>query len=420
MENKNVKESLNPFEIAQRQVKTACDKLGADPAVYEILKTPARVIEVSFPVRLDNGTIKTFTGFRSQHNNACGPFKGGLRFHPGVTYDEVKALSTWMTFKCSVTGVPYGGGKGGLAINPKDYSEAEIERISRGFAKALAPFLGEKVDIPAPDVNTNGKIMAWMVDEIEKSTGQFQPGVLTGKPVEFFGSLARTEATGYGVAIMARAAAIKKGMDIKTATVAVQGFGNVGTYAAKYISEMGAKVVAISDASCTLVNKDGFDIPAAIAHTAKNGYIKGIPGAEELDRDALLTQEVDILMPCALENVITSANADDIKAKIISEGANGPTTPEADEILFNKGILVVPDILANAGGVTVSYFEWVQNLMRYNWTFEEVQSKQDVLMDKAFEDIWNLMEEHSVDMRTAAYMMSIKRIAVAMKFRGWY
>lgn len=420
MENKNVKESLNPFEIAQRQVKTACDKLGADPAVYEILKTPARVIEVSFPVRLDNGTIKTFTGFRSQHNNACGPFKGGLRFHPGVTYDEVKALSTWMTFKCSVTGVPYGGGKGGLAIDPKDYSEGELERISRGFAKALAPFIGEKVDIPAPDVNTNGKIMAWMVDEIEKSTGQFQPGVLTGKPVDFFGSLARTEATGYGVAIMARAAASKKGMNLNTATVAVQGFGNVGTFAAKYITEMGAKVVAISDSSCTLVNKDGLDIPAAIAYAAENGNIKGFAGAEELHRDALLTQEVDILMPCALENVITSANADDIKAKIISEGANGPTTPEADEILFNKGVLVIPDILANAGGVTVSYFEWVQNLMRYNWTFEEVQSKQDVLMDKAFEDIWTLMGEHSVDMRTAAYMMSIKRIAVAMKYRGWY
>ena len=420
MENKNVKESLNPFEIAQRQVKTACDKLGADPAVYEILKTPARVIEVSFPVRLDNGTIKTFTGFRSQHNNACGPFKGGLRFHPGVTYDEVKALSTWMTFKCSVTGVPYGGGKGGLAIDPKDYSQAELERISRGFAKALAPFIGEKVDIPAPDVNTNGKIMAWMVDEIEKSTGQFQPGVLTGKPVEFFGSLARTEATGYGVAIMARAAASKKGMNLNTATVAVQGFGNVGSFAAKYITEMGAKVVAISDSSCTLVNKDGLDIPAAIAYAAENGNIKGFAGAEELHRDALLTQEVDILMPCALENVITSANADDIKAKIISEGANGPTTPEADEILFNKGVLVIPDILANAGGVTVSYFEWVQNLMRYNWSFEEVQSKQDVLMDKAFEDIWTLMGEHSVDMRTAAYMMSIKRIAVALKYRGWY
>lgn len=420
MENKNVKESLNPFEIAQRQVKTACDKLGADPAVYEILKTPARVIEVSFPVRLDNGTIKTFTGFRSQHNNACGPFKGGLRFHPGVTYDEVKALSTWMTFKCSVTGVPYGGGKGGLAIDPKDFSEGELERISRGFAKALAPFIGEKVDIPAPDVNTNGKIMAWMVDEIEKSTGQFQPGVLTGKPVDFYGSLARTEATGYGVAIMARAAASKKGMNLNTATVAVQGFGNVGSFAAKYITEMGAKVVAVSDSSCTLVNKDGLDIPAVIAYTEQNGNLKGFAGAEELDRDALLTQEVDILMPCALENVITSANADDIKAKIISEGANGPTTPEADEILFNKGVLVIPDILANAGGVTVSYFEWVQNLMRYNWSFEEVQSKQDVLMDKAFEDIWTLMGEHSVDMRTAAYMMSIKRIAVAMKYRGWY
>lgn len=413
------KESLNPFEIAQRQVKNACDKLGTDPAVYEILKNPMRVMELSFPVKMDDGTIRTFTGYRSQHNNACGPYKGGLRFHPDVNLDEVKALSTWMTFKCSVTGIPYGGGKGGLAIDPKDFSTRELERISRGFAAALAPFIGEKVDIPAPDVNTNGQIMAWMVDEYEKVTGNFAPGVLTGKPVDFFGSLARTEATGYGVAIMAREAAAKKGMDLKTATVAVQGYGNVGSYAARYISQMGAKVVAISDSSCMLYDENGIDIPALDEYVKANTHLKGF-GCTEMDRGELLTQNVDILMPCALENQITSENAKDIKAKIISEGANGPTTPEADEILKGNGILVIPDILANSGGVTVSYFEWVQNLMRYTWSFEEVQSKQDVLMIKAFEDIWTLMHEHDVDMRTAAYMMSIKRIATAMKYRGWY
>ena len=413
------KESLNPFEIAQRQVKNACDKLGTDPAVYEILKNPMRVMELSFPVKMDDGTIRTFTGYRSQHNNACGPYKGGLRFHPDVNLDEVKALSTWMTFKCSVTGIPYGGGKGGLAIDPKDFSTGELERISRGFAAALAPFIGEKVDIPAPDVNTNGQIMAWMVDEYEKVTGNFAPGVLTGKPVDFFGSLARTEATGYGVAIMAREAAAKKGMDLKTATVAVQGYGNVGSYAARYISQMGAKVVAISDSSCMLYDENGIDIPALDEYVKANKHLKGF-GCTEMDRGELLTQNVDILMPCALENQITSENAKDIKAKIISEGANGPTTPEADEILKGNGILVIPDILANSGGVTVSYFEWVQNLMRYTWSFEEVQSKQDVLMIKAFEDIWTLMHEHDVDMRTAAYMMSIKRIATAMKYRGWY
>ena len=413
------KESLNPFEIAQRQVKNACDKLGTDPAVYEILKNPMRVMEFSFPVKMDDGTIRTFTGYRSQHNNACGPYKGGLRFHPDVNLDEVKALSTWMTFKCSVTGIPYGGGKGGLAIDPKDFSTGELERISRGFAKALAPFIGEKVDIPAPDVNTNGQIMAWMVDEYEKVTGNFAPGVLTGKPVDFFGSLARTEATGYGVAIMAREAAAKKGMDLKTATVAVQGYGNVGSYAALYISQMGAKVVAVSDSSCMLYDENGLDIAALDEYVKVNKKLKGF-GCTEMDRGELLTQNVDILMPCALENQITSENAKDIKAKIISEGANGPTTPEADAILTENGVLVIPDILANSGGVTVSYFEWVQNLMRYTWSFEEVQSKQDVLMIKAFEDIWTLMHEHSVDMRTAAYMMSIKRIATAMKYRGWY
>lgn len=418
MEVKNVKESLNPFEIAQRQVKNACDKLGADPAVYEILKNPMRVHEVSFPVKMDDGSVKTIVGYRSQHNNACGPYKGGIRFHPAVNLDEVKALSTWMTFKCSVTGVPYGGGKGGIAIDPKDFSEAELERISRGFAAALAPYIGEKVDIPAPDVNTNGKIMAWMVDEYEKVTGEYAPGVFTGKPVEFGGSLARTEATGYGVAIMAKAAIEKLGIDFQGATVAVQGFGNVGSYAALYAHQLGAKVVAISDINVTIYNENGIDVYALfkdpVRPVANNGYGK------EITKEEFFALPVDAILPCALENQITSANADSIKAKVVCEGANGPTTPEADAILAKNGVLLVPDILANAGGVTVSYFEWVQNLQRFSWSFDDVQKKQEDLMYKAFDDIWNLMKEFNVDMRTAAYMMSIRRIQVAMKYRGWY
>lgn len=413
--------TLNPFEIAQLQVKTACDKLGTDPAVYEILKNPMRVLEVSIPVKMDDGSTKSFIGYRSQHNDAVGPFKGGVRFHPDVTRDEVKALSTWMTFKCGVVGIPYGGGKGGITVEPHDLSKGELERLSRGFARAIAPIIGEKKDIPAPDVNTNGQIMTWMIDEYEKTTGRFEPGVFTGKPLDFYGSLGRTEATGYGTAIMARDAAKKIGLSLDGATIAIQGFGNVGSYAALYIIEMGAKVVAVSDSTGCIVNEDGLDIEKLIEYTAKNRHVKGFEGAKkELHRDEVLIQDVDILMPCALENQITSKNVNDIKAKIVSEGANGPTTPEADKIMFEKGIVVVPDILANAGGVTVSYFEWVQNLMRYSWTFEEVQKKQDKLMIDAFEEIWKLKEEHGVNMRTAAYMMSIKRIATAMKFRGWY
>ena len=411
--------TLNVLEIARSQVKTACDRLGADPAVYEILKNPMRVLEVSFPVKMDDGTIRTFTGYRSRHNNACGPFKGGLRFHPAVCMDEVKALSTWMTFKCSVVGIPYGGGKGGMAIDPTEFSQGELERISRGFAKAIAPIIGEKEDIPAPDVNTNGQIMAWMLDEYANVTGEFQPGVFTGKPVDFYGSLARTEATGYGVATMAMEAAKKKGIDVSNVTVGLQGFGNVGSFAGMYIEEAGAKVIYVEDHTGTIYNKDGIDMKALTAYNKEHRCIKGFPGAEAVNQ-SVITTEVDILMPCALENQITSANAGDIKAKIVCEGANGPTTPEADKILFEKGITLVPDILANSGGVTVSYFEWVQNLMRYNWTFEEVQEKQKALMVKAFEEIWALAGEHNVDMRTAAYMMSIKRVAGAMKLRGWY
>ena len=415
------KETLNPFEIAQKQVKSACDKLNADPAVYEILKNPMRVLEVSFPVRLDDGTVKTFIGYRSQHNNAVGPFKGGLRFHPDVTKDEVKALSTWMTFKCSVAGIPYGGGKGGMAIDPKDYSKAELERISKGFAKAISPIIGEKVDIPAPDVNTNGQIMSWMVDAYEEVAGKSAKGVFTGKPLEFGGSLARTEATGYGVNLAAKKALEKLNIDVKGATYAVQGFGNVGFYTAYYAHKDGAKIVAFSNVDVAIYNENGIDMEAVIKDFKENGCISENKGyGKDITNAELLELEVDVLTPCALENQITSENVDRIKAKVVVEGANGPTTPEADEILFKKGILVVPDILANAGGVVVSYFEWVQNLQSYYWSFEEVQQKENALLSGAFEDVWALAAEYKVDLRNAAYMKSIERIAKAMKLRGWY
>ena len=415
------KETLNPFEIAQKQIKSACDKLNADPAVYEILKNPMRVLEVSFPVKLDDGTVKTFIGYRSQHNNAVGPFKGGLRFHPDVTKDEVKALSTWMTFKCSVAGIPYGGGKGGMAINPKDYSKAELERISKGFAKAISPIIGEKVDIPAPDVNTNGQIMSWMVDAYEEVVGKSTKGVFTGKPLEFGGPLARTEATGYGVNLTAKKALAKLNIDVKGATYAVQGFGNVGFYTAYYAYKDGAKIVAFSNTDVAIYNENGIDMEAVIKDFEENGRIIENKGyGKDITNAELLELEVDVLAPCALENQITSENADRIKAKVITEGANGPTTPEADEILFKKGIIVIPDILANSGGVVVSYFEWVQNLQSYYWPFEEVQQKEDALLSTAFEDVWNLADEYKVDLRNAAYMKSIERISKAMKLRGWY
>ena len=415
------KETLNPFEIAQKQIKSACDKLNADPAVYEILKNPMRVLEVSFPVKLDDGTVKTFIGYRSQHNNAVGPFKGGLRFHPDVTKDEVKALSTWMTFKCSVAGIPYGGGKGGMAINPKDYSKAELERISKGFAKAISPIIGEKVDIPAPDVNTNGQIMSWMVDAYEEVAGKSTKGVFTGKPLEFGGSLARTEATGYGVNLTAKKALAKLNIDVKGATYAVQGFGNVGFYTAYYAHKDGAKIIAFSNTDVAIYNENGIDMEAVIKDFEENGRIAANKGyGKDITNNELLELEVDVLAPCALENQITSENADRIKAKVITEGANGPTTPEADEILFKKGIIVIPDILANSGGVVVSYFEWVQNLQSYYWPFEEVQQKEDALLSTAFEDVWNLADEYKVDLRNAAYMKSIERISKAMKLRGWY
>lgn len=412
--------TLNPLEIVQQQVETVCSRLGTEPAIFEILKNPVRTLEVTIPVKMDDGSVRTFLGYRAQHNDAIGPFKGGVRIHPDVHMDEVKALSTWMTFKCGVVGVPFGGGKGGIVADPHELSENELERLSRGYARAVAPIVGEKVDIPAPDVGTSGQVMAWMIDEHQKTTGDFAPGAYTGKPVNFYGSLARTEATGYGVALMAGRAAEKINLDIRDAAIALQGYGNVGSFAGKYITQLGGKLVAVADHSTGIYNNNGLDADALAEYVNENKCIKGFPGAEgEFPREDIITFDADILLPCALENAITSANAGEIKAKIVCEGANGPTTPEADEIMNEKGILVIPDLLANCGGVTVSYFEWVQNLQRYSWTFEEVQQKQEAMMADAFDEIWNLKEEHNTTMRTAAYMISIKRVAEAMKLRGW-
>ena len=421
MSQSAAKETLNPFEIARKQVKTACDRLNADPAVYEILKNPQRVLEVTFPVKLDNGTVKTFTGYRSQHNNAVGPYKGGVRFHPNVNLDEVKALSIWMTIKCCVAGIPYGGGKGGITLDPRDYSEAELERISRAYSEAISPLIGEKIDIPAPDVNTNGKIMSWMVDAYENVVKKSAPGVFTGKPVEFGGSLARTEATGYGVNFAAVQALEKLGKDVKGATYAIQGFGNVGYHTGYCAHQSGAKVVAVSTVDVAIYNENGLDMEALFKEFQEKGFITNEAGyGKEISNAELLALDVDVLAPCALENQLTSENAGKVRAKIVVEGANGPTTPEADAILRQNGVLVVPDILANCGGVVVSYFEWVQNLQGYYWEFDEVQEKETVVLRRAFRDIWNLAQEYDVDLRTASYMMSIRRVEKAMKLRGWY
>ena len=412
--------TMNPFEIAQQQIKAACDKLGTEPAVYEILKQPRKVVEVSIPVKMDNGEVKTFIGYRAQHNDAIGPAKGGVRYHQDVNMDEVKALSMWMTFKCGVTGLPYGGGKGGIIVDPTQLSQGELERLSRGYIRKIADFIGDNKDIPAPDMGTNGQIMSWMVDELSVIRGYNELGAITGKPVAFGGSLARNEATGYGIANTVRMAAEKVGIQFKGTKLAVQGFGNVGSFTCKYLDEFGAKVVAISDVSCALYNEDGIDVSALREYVKGNkNLITGFPGAKESPREDILGMEVDIFCPAAMENQITSETAGNIKAKLVVEGANGPTTPEGDRILKDRGIPVVPDILANSGGVIVSYFEWVQNLQNYYWTFEEVQEKQIVKMKEAFDAIWALKEEKKVDMRTAAYMIAIKRVADAMKLRGW-
>ena len=364
----------------------ACEKLGMPADVYEILKYPQRMVEVSIPVKMDDGSVRVFTGFRAQHNTAVGPSKGGIRFHQNVTRDEVAALSIWMTFKCSVTGIPYGGGKGGVIVNPKELSAGELERLCRGYVDAIYPILGEKRDVPAPDVNTNAQIMAWMTDEYIKLSGESAFGTFTGKPVELAGSLGRGKATGLGISIIMGEALKKQGKDIRGARIAVQGFGNVGSFTAKCAHDMGAKIVAIAEWNVTLYNEGGLDIDALMEYKAQNkGNIQGFPGATEISAEEFWGLDVDVLSPCAMENTINDDTAPLIKTKLVVEGANGPTTLDGEEILLKNGVTVVPDILANAGGVTVSYFEWVQNRYGYYWPESEVEQKEIAAMKSAFD-----------------------------------
>ncbi len=411
--------NLNPWEMALKQLRQTADLLELEEDLYEFLAIPERELHVSIPVKMDDGSIKVFQGYRVQHNNARGPFKGGIRYHPNVTIDEVRALAMWMTWKTAVVDLPFGGAKGGIAVNPKELSEGEIERLTRRYTFAIAPIIGPYVDIPAPDVYTGPQHMAWILDTYSQLVGRFEPAIVTGKPVELGGSLGRKQATGRGTAIAAVEAAKALNIPIKNATVAVQGYGNVGFYAAAVINELyGAKVVAVSDSRGGIYNPDGLNPQKVLEHKRKTGSVVGFPGAREITNEELLTLNVDILIPAALEGVITEKNANEVKAKVVAEGANGPTTPEADKILFEKGILVVPDILANAGGVTVSYFEWVQNLMRVQWTEEEVNMKLHDKIVKAFNEVYKVHKEKNVDMRTAAMMLAVQRVADAVRKRG--
>jgi glutamate dehydrogenase len=413
------KETLNPHEIARQLIYNATRELGLPMAVYEYLKEPQRVLQFAIPVRMDSGEIKTFTGYRSQHSDVIGPCKGGVRFHPDVTLEEVKALSMWMTFKCAVLGLPFGGGKGGVVCTPAELTQRELEAVSRGYVRALGSFIGPDRDIPAPDVNTNERVMGWMVDEYAKLKGHNAPGLITGKPIILGGSLGRGAATGRGTAICIREAAQRLGLSLRGATAAIQGFGNVGSHTALQLDSMGVKVVAIVDARGGAYNPSGIHIHEAVEYYKQHGTVAGLPHAEAIDTQTLLALEVDVLVPAALENQITLANADRVRARIVAEAANGPTTPEASRVLTEKGIMQIPDILCNAGGVTVSYFEWVQNIQNFYWQEDEVNRKLEQMMVGAFDAVYRVHEQKQVPMGRAAYMVAIKRIADAMGARGW-
>ena len=412
--------TLNPFEIAKRQIDIVAEFVNLEPDILELLKHPKRVLEVAIPVRMDSGRIKVFTGYRVQHNEARGPFKGGIRYHPQVDLDEVKALSIWMSMKTAVVDIPYGGAKGGIICNPKEMSKNELEHLTRRFTSEISMIIGPYRDVPAPDVNTNSQTMAWIMDTFSMIEGYAVPEVVTGKPIEIGGSLGRNEATSRGAVICVREAAKVIDFDLSGATVAITGYGNVGYNAAWLIEELGSKVVAVSDSRGAIYNPDGLDAKEVKQHKQKTGSVKDYPGAKNIEQSKVYELEVDILIPAALENEITAENADKVKAKIISEGANGPTTPKADEILFKKGVFLVPDILANAGGVTVSYYEWLQNLTREYWLEDEVNKKLETRIVKAFNDVHKISTENKVHMRTAAYILAVGRIAAAHRLRGLY
>ncbi len=407
----------NPFQSAQSQLAAVSDIIALDPNISVRLNVPERILEVAIPVRMDDGTTRVFSGFRSQHNNARGPYKGGIRFHPNVSADEVKALSMWMTWKTAVVDIPLGGGKGGVIVDVKKLSLRELEALSRGYAAAIAPLIGAQTDVPAPDVSTDGRVMGWMLDEYEKILGHLSPGVITGKPISLGGSLGRDTATAQGAFYVLEKAAEKLHLP-KTATVAIQGFGNGGGHLARLLYAAGYKVVAIADSKSTIYRSEGLNIPEVDEHKKVTGNLQTCIDCEKLPSDAVLSVPADILVPAALENAIHRDNAHLVRAKLIIEIANGPTTPEAEEILLDKGVTVVPDILANAGGVTVSYFEQVQNAMNYAWTEDDVREKLKAKMEKAIEGVWQEKERYNVSVRMGAYALAVKRVAQAMKDRG--
>lgn len=418
-------ETLNPFAIAQAQLDHAAGILQLEPAVHAVLREPMRELHVTLPVKMDDGTTKVFKGFRVQHNDSRGPTKGGIRFHPDETIDTVRALAMWMTWKCATVNIPLGGAKGGVVCNPKDMSPAELERLSRAYIRQVGRVLGLDKDVPAPDVFTNPQIMAWMADEFAVLKGHNEFGMITGKPIALGGSAGRTDATSRGLSICANLAAERLGMSLNGATVAVQGFGNVGSYAVKILQqEYGCKIIGVSDVTGGYYNPDGFDYDDLARHAAAHGgllenYAADHPGVRAISNAELLALDVDVLAPCALEGQIRADNAGQIRARMVVEGANGPTTPDADKILYDRGILVVPDVLANAGGVTVSYFEMVQNSYGYYWDLATVQERLARIMTEAFHEVYEMTDRFQVDPRMGAYLLAVNRVAEAVRLRGW-
>ncbi len=418
MEVAKTVEELNPFVIANQQFDCAAEHLKLDKGMRDVLKSPKRQLVVSIPVKMDNGEIHVFEGFRVQHNIARGPAKGGIRYHPDVTLDEVKALAAWMTWKAATVNIPFGGGKGGVVVNPKELSIGELERLTRRYASEIGIIIGPDTDIPAPDVYTNAQTMAWIMDTYSMTVGATALGVVTGKPLAVGGSLGRAEATARGCQFVVREASAIKKIPLKGAKVVVQGYGNAGSIAARLLHEDGARIIAVSDSKGGIHNGDGLDPLKVLAHKGKTGSVQGFPGSDDITNEKLLELPCEVLIPAALENQIHLGNVDRIQSKIIAEAANGPTTPGADEILHKNGIFLIPDILANAGGVTVSYFEWVQGLSAFFWEEEEVNRRLEKIMKRAFNEVRGAAEKYNVHMRTAAYIVGMNRVAEATRLRG--
>ncbi len=411
--------SNNPFNDVKKQIDSVSEILNIDEKTKEFLKKPMRVLKFEIPVKMDNGEIKKFQAFRVQYNWARGPTKGGIRFHPNETVDTIKALAAWMTWKSAIVGIPYGGAKGGVICNVKELSKKELEKLSRGYVKEISEYLGPKKDIPAPDMYTNSRIMAWMLDEFEKINEKHSPGMITGKPLELGGSKGRNKATGKGVSIVIKKAAEMLDFNLKNSKIAIQGFGNVGGAAAEFLEKMGAKIIAISDSRGGIYNPNGIDISEAKKWKKDNGSLSGMQNCKDISNKKILELECDILIPAALENQITENNAENIKAKIIAEAANGPVSPKADFILKQKNIFTIPDFLCNAGGVTVSYFEWCQNVSGYYWEKDEIYKKLEKIMSDSFKEVFEFHKEKNISMRKAAYAISLKKVIESMKLRGW-